>query len=283
MMDRIPARSSQMGTVPIRRILPGPRRQKVGPWVFMDHFGPATLRLSSQMDVRPHPHNALSTVTYLFAGHSRHQDSLGNDHIIHPGEVAWMRAGHGIVHSERMAPDTLGQISDFGGIQLWCAHPEGEEEQDPRFETWSDLPRLDINGVHVRLIAGNGWQAASPVDATSNLVYAIADLKDGQRLKLPDHQERAVYALKGNIALNGELSDADMLITPTGVQEIQAQGETQALIIGGDPIGPRHFWWNLIHSDRARLKEQVQRWHAGQFPPIPGDPFVPLSTPPDPL
>lgn len=183
-----------------------------------------------------------------------------------------MRGGHGIVHSERAPVARLGTQQRAHGLQLWCAHPDGEEEQEPRFDSWTDLPQLDLEGVPVQLLAGHGWSHESPVDVTSPLIYAMARMKAGQTLALPDHAERCVYSVDGEVAVDGVTNAAhDMLVVDGGEKRLTAVSDATVAILGGDAIGERHIWWNLVHSDRGRLKEQAQRWRDGEFPTIPGD------------
>lgn len=260
------------GGFTVRRALPQRALRKVGPWVFVDHFGPAEGLVQSTHDVRPHPHSGLSTVSYLFEGATEHRDSTGGHAIVRPGEIHWMRGGHGIVHSERAPKDRLGTVQRSHGLQLWCAHPDGEEEQEPRFDSWTDLPELDLEGVRVRLLAGHGWGLRSPVETTSPLIYAIAELRPGQRLELPDHAERSIYMVRGAAAVDGErCGEHEMLVLERPSTHVVALSEASVVVLGGDPIGERIMWWNLVHSDRARLKEQAQRWREGRFPSIPGD------------
>jgi redox-sensitive bicupin YhaK (pirin superfamily) len=266
------ARPRPIGAFQVRRVLPAPQCRKVGPWVFLDHFGPLTLAADAPMDIRPHPHVGLSTVSYLLEGSIEHRDSLGGHAIIEPGEIHWMRAGHGIVHSERTPESLRGRESRSHGLQLWCAHPDGEEDQEPAFESFVDLPQFTVEGVHLRLLAGHGWDRVSPVRVTSPLVFALAELVAGQSLRLPDHPERCVYALSGAVAVDGDAARPhDMLVVDAGAQRVHASSDAVVVILGGDPIGPRHMWWNLVHSDPDRLRDQAQRWRKGEFPTIPGD------------
>lgn len=233
------------------------------------------------MDVPPHPHCALSTVTYLFDGAVEHRDSTGGHAVVRPGEIHWMRSGHGIVHSERSpATHRIGGLSAHG-LQLWCAHPDGEEEQAPRFDSWRSLPTLDVEGIAVELLAGEGWGSASPVAVTSPLLLAHAHLPAGARLALPDVPEVAVAVLEGQVGVAGTRVAANEIWSCRG-STIEASVPSHVLVLGGDPIGERFMWWNLIHSDLGRLREQADRYRRGEFPEIPEDPGfmpAPLSGP----
>lgn len=279
-IHRLPARRVKLGAGEVRRLLPKAACRQVGPWVFLDHFGPETVKISPAMDVRPHPHVGLSTVTFLFDGAIEHRDSGGGHAVVRPNEIHWMRAGHGIVHSERMPRDLIGKTATLAGLQLWCAHPDGAEEQDPAFGSWTDLPELDHEGVRVQLLAGNGWAAESPVDVTSNLVYAIAHLRAGQRLLLPDHQERCIYPVRGEVAVDGEQTRGELLVLDGAARQVVAVDDAVVAILGGDRIGKRYIWWNLVHSDRARLRELAERWERREFPTIPGDDEEFIPAPP---
>ncbi|MCB9764323.1 MAG: pirin family protein [Alphaproteobacteria bacterium] len=270
-LHRLAPRPATVGGASIRRMLPQRACRKVGPWVFLDHFGPVTTTLRPELDVLPHPHCGLSTVSYLFEGVVEHRDSLGSHAFVRPGEIHWMRAGHGIVHSERVPRADLGRTERRHGLQLWCAHPDGEEEQEPAFGSWTDLPELDVRGVRVQLLAGTGWGEASPVEVTSPLVYALAHLAAGQRLPLPDHEERCVYPVFGEVAVDGQAAAQDMLVVDRGATELVAVRDATVALLGGARIGARHIWWNLVHSDKERLAEQARRWREGGFPTIPGD------------
>lgn len=281
-LQRLPGRAAKIGALEIRRILPHARLRKVGPWVFVDHFGPLELELTPEMDVRPHPHCGLSTVSYLFEGVIEHRDSLGSHARVEPGQIHWMRAGHGIVHSERSPSEDLGQVRRRHGLQLWCAHPDGAEEQEPRFDSYRELPEIEREGVRVQLLAGTGWGEASPVDVTSPLIYALAHLQAGQSLALPDHEERCVYAVSGQIAVDGDAASShEMLVVGPKAQRLEARTTSVVAILGGATIGPRRIWWNLVHSDPGRLSEQAERWRRGDFPAIPGDDHEHIPAPAD--
>lgn len=279
-LHRLPPRTADIGGgALVQRLLPHHRCRKVGPWVFADRFGPMRSILTRASDVRPHPHCGLSTVSYLFEGEMVHRDSLGNRASIRAGEIHWMRAGHGITHSERTPVEQLGTEQPRFGLQLWCAHPDGEEDQAPRFDSWTDLPEVDVDGVRVQLLAGHGWGHASPVDVTSPLVYAIAHLCTGDTLCLPDHEERCVYPVAGEVAVDGDRTAGDLLVVEPGASDLVATADATVLILGGDAIGPRHIWWNLVHSDKGRLAEQAERWRNREFPTIPGDDEEFISAP----
>lgn len=284
MTQRIAARTASIGSAEVRRVLPHHSLRKVGPWVFLDHFGPRQIEVRRSGDVLPHPHCGISTVSFLFSGEVEHRDSAGGHALVKPGEIHWMRAGHGIVHSERAPEASLGTTVVSHGLQLWCAHADGEEDQEPGFGSWSDLPVLDVEGVAVQLLAGNGWDAESPVSTTSNLVYAIVELKAGQSVSLPDHAERCAYPVSGRIAMGGEASEPfEMLVADSGPQTVEALTDATIAILGGDPVGKRFMWWNLVHSDRDRLAAQAERWRRQEFPAIPGDAqeFIPAPSGPD--
>ena len=268
----IDARDRDLGSgFVVKRTLPTVKCRKVGPWVFADHFGPHRSIASAKGDVRQHPHIGLSTVTYLFQGSIEHRDSTGGHAIVRPGEIHWMRAGHGIVHSERAPRDTIGQEVQSHGLQLWCAHPDGEEEQEPAFGSWRDLPELDLEGVRVQLLCGHGWGHSSPVEVTSPLIYALAHLKAGQRLRLPEHQELCAYVVSGAITAQGAAAKTHQMLVFDAAGEVHAQQDSVVAILGGDAIGERHIWWNMVHSDKETLKRQAERWRSHGFPAVPDD------------
>lgn len=279
-IHRIPSRPAHVGSATVRRVLPHARCRQVGPWVFLDHFGPVD---GPGGDVAPHPHIGLSTVSYLFEGCVEHRDSTGGHALVRPGEIHWMRAGRGIVHSERVPARPEDRAARTHGLQLWCAHPDGEEDQAPRFASWRELPELDLGGVRVQLLAGEGWGRSSPVEVTSPLIYAMAHLAAGQRLALPDHEQRGVYPVQGRVAVDGDASGAhEMLVVDRAARELVAVDDAVVAVLGGDAIGTRHFWWNLVHSDPAVLKAQAERWRRGDFPEVVGDAGPRIQGPPPP-
>ena len=256
----------------VGRLLPYVKRRMVGPFIFFDHMGPASFEAGRGMDVRPHPHIGLATVTYLFEGVIDHRDSLGYYQPIRPGEVNWMTAGSGIAHSERTPRELRESGSKLHGIQLWVALPESEEERSPSFEHYDagEIPELDVDGVRVRLIAGSGWGKTSPVVTFSPLVYAEMHVRAGERVPLPpEHQELAAYIVE----------EGNLYIFDDGMRpEFRVQHDAHVMLIGGDPLGRRHIWWNFVSSSRERIEQAKSDWESGRFDKVAGDEveFVPL-------
>ncbi len=246
-------------------------------------MGPATFAAGAGIDVRPHPHIGLATLTYLFEGEIMHRDSLGVVQAIRPGAVNWMTAGRGIVHSERTGPEERGRESRLHGIQSWIALPREHEEDEPAFfhHPAAALPVLDRQGVRMRLIAGEAYGQRAPVATLSGMFYLDVELDAGARLLLPtEFPERAVYVVTGGVAI-GDLTYAGgrMLIFDGGRDvEMVAQGETRLILLGGEALdGPRHLWWNLVSSRPERVEQAKADWKAGRFDSVPGDPeFIPL-------
>ena len=282
----IEARQASLGTgLDVRRILPFRLRRMVGPFIFMDHAGPVEMqpRLMSSMDVLPHPHIGLSTVSYLFGGQVTHRDSLGVEQIIRPGEVNWMTAGRGIAHSERFEePDALA-----GGalemIQTWVALPEKDEESLPSFHNYrpDELPIFTDKGIWMRLIAGNAYGLRSDVKTNSPLFYLHVNLEPGTRFSLPEeHSERGVYIAKGSIELSGRTYTAgQMLVFSKTEQPIMLAKEACTLmLLGGEPLGERFIWWNFVSSSRERIEQAKSDWKEGriQLPPTDNQEFIPL-------
>nr|WP_236589454.1 pirin family protein [Ramlibacter aurantiacus] len=268
----------------VRRYLPAARRRTVGPFIFFDHFGPVTEQPGQLHDVRPHPHIGLATVTYLFEGAMMHRDSLGSEQLIEPGAINWMSAGRGIAHSERR-PASLHDSSFVNhGLQLWVALPRAQEEGDPSFTHTParDIPRLSVQGVPVRLLVGEAFGDRSPVRPASTTLYLDLDLAEGQGLELPPLvRERAVYAVQGGLVVDGQPVPAGRMALLAEGQAARLQGHggrTRAVVIGGEPLdGPRHIWWNFVHSSPARIQQAAADWEAGRFAPVPGETeFIPL-------
>jgi hypothetical protein len=249
----------------------------VGPFIFFDQMGPAEFAPSRGIDVRPHPHINLATVTYLFEGEILHRDSLGSEQLIRPGEINWMTAGRGIVHSERTAAEARQQRSRLSGIQLWVALPAAHEETAPEFHHHpsATLPVLDERGVAMRLLAGSAYGERSPVRTFSPLCYLDVEIEAGAALKLPDeHEERAAYVVEGEVGVGGcRFAAPEMLVcAPRTEVVISAERPARLMLIGGAPLeGPRHIWWNFVSSSRDRIEEAKRAWAEERFPKVPGD------------
>jgi redox-sensitive bicupin YhaK (pirin superfamily) len=279
----IVARTSDIGGFEVRRALPSARRRMVGPFIFLDQMGPAMLRAGQGLDVRPHPHIGLSTVTYLFDGEILHRDSLGRVQPIRPGELNWMTAGRGIVHSERTAPDLRTADHAVFGAQAWVALPSRHEETEPAFAHHGAdrLPVVEGEGKRVRLIAGALYGMQSPAVTASELFYADARLDAGTRLEVPaDHEERAAYVVEGTVEVAGDAFEAGRLLVlhPGDQVVVVARTPARLLLLGGEPMdGPRHIWWNFVSSSKERIEQAKADWRAGRFPAVPGETeFIPL-------
>jgi redox-sensitive bicupin YhaK (pirin superfamily) len=259
----------------VRRALPSRMRRSVGPFVFFDHMGPALLAAGKGLDVRPHPHIGLATVTYLFEGEILHRDSLGNVQPIRPGEVNWMTAGCGIVHSERTPPDLRAAGSRLSGLQVWVGLPLAEEEAEPSFAHHEGLPVIEDNGTTVRLILGDMLGMSSPVATLSPTFYADISLTPGRRVALPSHpDERALYVAEGVVDVGGRsLPCGEMLAFEAGAEVIASSAEgARFVVFGGAPLdGPRHVWWNFVSSREERIREAAEDWKAGRFPKVPAE------------
>ena len=271
----------------VRRALPSRERRMVGPFVFFDQMGPTVLRAGSGLDVRPHPHIGLATVTYLFDGEIIHRDSLGNTQAIRPGEVNWMIAGRGIVHSERTAADKRAAGSSVSGIQTWIALPKAEEERAPSFRHHAagELPLIEGEGKSLRLIAGSLCGARSPVATLSDMFYADVTLAADARLPVAtEHEERALYILRGRVDVDGSAFDANQLVVlrPQQAVTVRALAPSQLLLLGGAPMdGARHVWWNFVSSSSERIEQAKADWREGRLGSVPGDAeFIPLPVTP---
>lgn len=267
----------------VRRVLPVAERRMVGPFVFFDQFGPVELAAGRGLDVRPHPHIGLATVTYLFAGGIVHRDSLGFVQPIAPGDVNWMTAGRGIVHSERTDSESRRRPQRLEGIQIWVALPQRHEETAPAFTHYpaATLPLIEGEGKSVRVVAGALFGQRSPVQTLSELFYAAATLTPGATLALDaEHPERAVYVLDGAIEIDGRaFTPGRMLVfAPGRPVAIRATSASRLLLLGGEPLdGPRHIWWNFVSSRQERIEQAKADWKQGRFAPVPGETeFIPL-------
>ncbi len=268
----------------VRRALPTARRRLVGPFIFFDRMGPAILRAGEALDVRPHPHIGLSTVTYLFDGKIRHRDSLGTEMVIEPGDVNLMTAGRGIVHSERTPEELRGAPMSVSGLQTWLALPDGKEEVAPVFDhtVKAELPRFEAEGVKGRVVIGSFEGMNSPVSVASKTLYADIRLEAGASVKIPqDAEERAIYTLDGEVSISGDRFPADRLLVFKPGDEIVVSSERGAhfMLFGGDSLGSkRYIWWNFVSSSKERIEQAKEEWRTGRFDIVPGDEeeFVPL-------
>jgi redox-sensitive bicupin YhaK (pirin superfamily) len=270
-----------LGGFSVRRVLPASERRMVGPFIFFDEMGPAAFPPGQGMDVRPHPHIGLATLTYLFEGEIRHRDSLGYDQMIQAGAVNLMTAGRGIVHSERAGPDRA-STSHLHGIQSWMALPSELEEAAPEFAHYpaDALPAIAIAGGEVRVILGSAYGAASPVKTYSPTVYLDVRLSAGAQLTLPaEYSELAAYVVGGRVRIDGrEHARGIMLVAHSGrAMQAAALEASRLIVVGGEPVGPRHIWWNFVASSKARIEQAKEEWRRGGFERIAGDEeFIPL-------
>jgi redox-sensitive bicupin YhaK (pirin superfamily) len=286
----IHARPRDLGGFSVRRVLPAMARRMVGPFIFFDHMGPVRMEVGKGMDVRPHPHIELATVTYLFDGEIDHKDTLGSFQTIRPGDVNWMVAGRGIAHSERSGPDARKAGVHIHGIQSWVALPLEAERTEPRFEhhAAATIPRLSLEGAVVEVIAGSAYGARSPVGVLSPTLYVHAQIERGARLHVDDtHEERAVYVVEGAIECDGTTIEAGTMIVlrPGAGVTLTAKGATRAMLVGGAKLtGERHVYWNFVSSSKERIEQAKGDWQQGRFPKIPGDDveFIPLPEQPTP-
>ncbi len=290
-LDRvITSRQRDIGGFFVRRLLPFAARRMVGPFIFFDHMGPANFSPGKGMDVRPHPHIGLSTVTYLFEGVIQHKDSLGYDQPIEPGAINWMTAGRGVVHSERSPEAQRLTGGPLHGIQLWVALPEAFEEGSPSFHHHpaSTLPRWKEGGVDLTLLLGKAFGHESPVKVHSPLIYLEAQMPKGSRLHFPTHgMESAAYVVEGSVLLNGQQLSAYEMGIPEPQEDLQleAAADSRVMLIAGAPLGERFIDWNFVSSSKERLAEARAEWAAfgprkesTRFRPVPGDDkeFIPL-------
>ncbi|MGO4391058.1 pirin family protein [Variovorax sp. M-6] len=267
----------------VRRLLPSAKRRSVGPFVFFDHFGPATETPGKAHDVRPHPHIGLATVTYLFEGAMMHRDSLGSVQEIRPGAINWMTAGRGIVHSERKPEALLDATYVNHGLQLWAALPQAHEEAEPSFvhTEAADIPALDVQGVPVRVLVGEAFGVRSPVATLSQTLYLDLALPAGTRFELPAlAPELAIYPIDGDLTLDGEpVAQHTMAMLPEGAGGVlAAERAVRLVVIGGEPLdGPRFITWNFVSSRRERILEAGAEWAAQRLGQVPGETeFIPL-------
>ena len=274
-----------LGAFQVRRVLPSPRRIMVGPFIFVDQFGPAILPPGAAMDVRPHPHIGLATVTWLFEGAINHRDSLGSFATIRPGQVNLMTAGRGIVHSERGLPEEREREQPLYGMQTWLALPDGREEIDPAFEAVADLPLIEDNGASARVIMGSLWGASAPTTQHSPTIYAEIVLAPGGAIPIDaEADERAVMLVGGEADIDGAalaLYELAVLAPGQTLRLTSASGGRVMLLGGAAIASERHVWWNFVSSSRERIRQAADDWQQGRFPHVPGDEeFIPVPAEP---
>jgi redox-sensitive bicupin YhaK (pirin superfamily) len=279
----IASHQRDLGGFVVRRVLPSGERQMVGPFIFFDHLGPTQFAPGYGIDVRPHPHIALATVTYLFSGSLEHRDSLGSVREIHPGDVNWMSAGRGVAHSERTPRAARVAGEHVHGIQSWVALPDGQEDGEPTFvhHPAAALPRRAADGVDVTVIAGEAFGLRSPVATLWPTLYVHAQFTRGAALDVPaDHGERAVYVVQGELAIGeSRVTAGQLAMLETGRHStLRALEETRAMLLGGDEFPtPRYIWWNFVASSQDRIERAKERWQRQEFPAVPGETeFIPL-------
>lgn len=268
---------SDIGAFEVRRALPSAKQRSLGPFVFLDQMGPAELASDNLLDVRPHPHIGLATVTWMLDGEIMHRDSLGSAEVIRAGELNWMTAGSGIVHSER-TPDYLrGKSSSLFGVQCWVALPADKQEMEPSFVHYSakDIPVSEENGARAIVAIGSAWGLSSPVEPVSETLLLQVNLEVGSSITVPDdYRERGLYLLFGKVAVAGETFDPErLLVLKEGATVTVTAAEPACfMVLGGEPLdGPRHMYWNFVHTDKARIERAKDDWMNRRFPVVPGD------------
>jgi redox-sensitive bicupin YhaK (pirin superfamily) len=278
----IQPRDTDLGGFFVRRVLPSARRRMVGPWIFFDHMGPAEFAAGKGINVRPHPHVNLATVTYLFEGEILHRDSLGSLQPIRPGDINLMVAGRGIVHSERERPEVTAVAHKLHGLQLWLALPEADEEIEPAFYHYpgTRIPAVTVGGVPVRVMIGSAYGVTSPVKTFAETLYVEARLQPGETLLLPEAEERAVYVASGSVKARDDVipEHAMAVFSPEPGVLLEAVSESRIGIIGGERMTPRFIEWNFVSSRKARIEQAKADWRVQRFPKVPGDEeeFIPL-------
>jgi len=273
----------------VTRLLPDIARRSVGPFLFFDYFGPVSFAPGKGIDVRPHPHIGLATVTYLFEGSQIHRDTLGSAQEILPGDINWMTAGRGIAHSERTGPEARAAGHRLHGIQTWVGLPSADEEAPPHFQHFNavDLPQLQHQDVTLRLMVGSAFGLTAPVQVFSPIFYADARFASGGAFTYQaEHEERGLFITEGEVQIGGDVRGAEthaagrMLVLEKGEEvSLFAHGPARVMLFGGAPLdGPRHLWWNFVSSSKERIERAKQEWKDGKFGLIPGDDqeFIPL-------
>jgi redox-sensitive bicupin YhaK (pirin superfamily) len=280
----IDARPRDLGGFSVRRVLPAVARRMVGPFTFFDQMGPSVFEPGAGIDVRPHPHIGLATVTYLFEGEIVHRDSLGSHQPIRPGDINWMTAGRGIVHSERTSQQSRDAGSHLHGLQLWVALPSAHEEVTPSFRhhPGATLPERDHRGVTLRVLAGTAYGMTSPVETLSPLFYVDVRMSAGSELSIPaEHEERALYVVEGSVRCGSDPARPGRMLVFSRDARVTLRAEQPArlVLLGGAPLdGKRYIDWNFVSSSRERLEQAKQDWRERRFPTVPGDEveFIPL-------
>ena len=278
----IKPRDKDLGEFMVRRSIPTTEQKQVGPWVFFDHMGPAVFQPGQGVNVRPHPHINLATVTYLFAGEILHRDSLGSEQAIRPGDINLMVAGKGIVHSERERREVTDSVHQLHGLQLWLALPEKDEEIDPAFYHYpsADIPELEVDGVTVKVMMGSAFGKTSPVKTFAKTIYLEASMDHEQTLALPDADERGLYVVEGEVEIDGIAIEEHSMAILNGNPELKvtATKSSRIALIGGEHLGKRYIEWNFVSSRKERIEQAKQDWKDGKYPKVPGDEleFIPL-------
>ena len=271
----IEPKAKDLGGFTVRRVLPAVSRRAVGPFVFFDHMGPADFPPGEGIQVRPHPHIGLTTLTYLFEGEIIHRDSLGYVQPIRPGAANLMTAGHGIVHSER-AGDDLATAARLHGIQTWLALPEEQQEMEPAFVHYpaDQLPEVDLDGTSGRLVMGQAFGKTSPVTQQSPTLYLELRVPAGAEVPLPtEYAELAAYVVSGKLETGRrQYGAATMIVAGAGRSlSLKAMEDSRVIVVGGEPLGRRRMWWNFVSTSKARIEEAKTRWKEGRFPAVPGE------------
>lgn len=267
----------------VRRAVPSLQARSVGPFVFVDHMGPAVFEPGVGIDVRPHPHIGLATVTFLWAGAIHHKDTLGSEQVITPGDVNWMTAGRGTAHSERTPGDVRAGRHDVHGMQTWVALPKSAEEVTPEFHhhTAATLPVIERSGARLRVIAGRAYGEESPVNVFSGTFNVAVDLQPDAELEIDNgHVERALYILEGEAQVDGaDIPEKHLVVFDRGSRAVlRAKTPVKGMLLGGEPLdAPRHLWWNFVSSSKERIEQAKQDWQEGRFGHVPGETeFIPL-------
>jgi redox-sensitive bicupin YhaK (pirin superfamily) len=278
----VSGKETDLGGMTVRRLLPHRDARSVGPFVFFDHMGPVEFEAGTGIDVAPHPHIGLATVTYLFEGSILHHDSLGSKVEIKPGDLNWMTAGRGITHSERETTELRHSDHALHGLQLWAALPEDAEDCAPEFThiAKDDLPVIHEAGLHMRIIAGEAYGKVSPVPVHSKLFYVDIHMDGGAQLVLPgENQQAALYVIDGSLRVDGTHYDpfSFIYVAPEEIPDIVAENHCRVMLLGGEPLGHRHIWWNFVSSSKDKIAKAKEDWREGRFDPVPGeDDIIPL-------